>query len=233
MGTPRHTVRLVKRRKKCGFKCNNTFVPGVYRTMSPFIKGYAFDYAWRSESLSLSHVDGRTKGKRLDVDMQKIADKIRKSSSKKAPIDVFSALISNVRSLSQPAMRLCKALLAKRLVPVIAQLPVACDKYGTAIDLVCVNANSEKWLIEVKYGFDAYRTRAHTFMNGVLREFPNSAINQHCLQLYLTWLATRDTYPMAPIANTHVALVYVNSRCGVSWYTVDVLSMFRGRKLFA
>jgi hypothetical protein len=85
-----------------------------------------------------------------------------------------------------------KVLSGRSWVPIVAQLPVGCDKLrlGTKIDLLCRDSNLQLVILEIKCGFDGYYdTETDARMLAPFEKVACTFRNLHFIQLMLTsWL---------------------------------------------
>lgn len=111
------------------------------------------------------------------------------------------------------------------LYPIDAQVAVGCYRrlrLGTGVDLVCRDERGGVWIVEIKTGYTENYRQFCGYMRAPFNERDDSPYHQHQIQLLLTTVLYRHTFPLSKVVGACVVRIddYMTYRYDLEPYFV-------------
>jgi len=107
------------------------------------------------------------------------------------------------------------------LYPIDAQVGVGCYRrlrLGTGVDLVCRDERGGVWIVEIKTGYAENYHQYCSYLKAPFQEWNDSPYHQHQIQLLLTTVLYRHTFPLSKVVGACVVRIddYMTYRYNLS-----------------
>lgn len=200
--------------------------------ITKLVSKWLFHPKWSLQSVSGSHGGGADLGNRVDHEIRRWAKSVAKGQAE-------STIHRKIAKYCQESKQLIAACMQRDWVPVYAQRLVGCfsSRLATRCDLVLRHAKSRKLiLLEIKTGYtDTFddeegKVGEQHYMRPPFHSIRANPKRFALVQLLLTWILYRTTFPDEKIEHANVRVAHVTSQ-GVSFHSLPASWALQVRKV--